>query len=203
MKNIRLLFLFVILTSFGTTVNAQENPVVKEEKLSLDKGTLDSQFEFLMEESTNYQDMKVIKTDWLNKLRSHVQDSLNNLQKKLQGSQDLITNQDTEISQLKADLTQTQNSLQQTRNEKDNMYVFGLELSKDTYSAIMWIIIFALLVLLSIFVYKYKNSHVYTKQAEQSLAEVQDEYENYRRTALEREQKVRRQLVDEINKNKH
>ncbi len=52
------------------------------------------------------------------------------------------------------------------------------------------------------FIYKYKNSNSTTKEAKKNLAEIEDEFDDHRRTALEREQKVRRQLQDELNKQK-
>jgi hypothetical protein len=41
-----------------------------------------------------------------------------------------------------------------------------------------------------------------TKEAKRKLEDIETEFEDHRRIALEREQKVRRQLQDEINKNK-
>jgi len=66
----------------------------------------------------------------------------------------------------------------------------------------MWLIIIALLVLLILFIYKFKSSNSVTKIARNNLADIEEEFEEHRRNALEREQKVRRQLQDEINKQK-
>ena len=52
------------------------------------------------------------------------------------------------------------------------------------------------------FIYKFRNSNAVTRAAKKSLEETELEFEEHRRTALEREQKVRRQLQDELNKNK-
>lgn len=67
----------------------------------------------------------------------------------------------------------------------------------------MWSIIGGLFVLLLFFIYKFKNSNAVTKQAKKSLEETEEEFEEHRKIALEREQKVRRQLQDEINKQKN
>ncbi len=66
----------------------------------------------------------------------------------------------------------------------------------------MWSIIGGLLALLLLFIYKFKNSNSITREANHNLAEIEEEFDDHRRTALEREQKVRRQLQDEINKQK-
>ena len=75
-------------------------------------------------------------------------------------------------------------------------------LSKGLYSTIMWVIVLILAGLLAFYIYKYTNSNVITKNSINELGELQQEYENYRKAAIEREQKVRRQLQDEINKHR-
>ena len=52
-----LLFIAVLLTSFATF--SQNDP--EEEKLSLEEGTIDNQFEYVIRRSNNYQDFKVVK----------------------------------------------------------------------------------------------------------------------------------------------
>ncbi|WP_407267387.1 hypothetical protein R8G64_12630 [Tenacibaculum maritimum] len=39
-----------------------------------------------------------------------------------------------------------------------------------------------------------------TKEAKNNLAEIEQEFEEHRKKSLEKEQKIRRQLQDEINK---
>ena len=73
-------------------------------------------------------------------------------------------------------------------------------MSKPTYKLIVWSFVGVLIVLLSFFIFKFKNSNVLTLEAKKALAEMEEEFENHRRRALEREQKVMRKLQDEINK---
>ena len=195
--------LFVTFALFCvTTINAQDD-TNQEEKLSLNEGTIDNQFEYVIRRSNNYQEFKVVKKTWLYELKAHTIDSLNAVHKELSDSQATINNQSNEITQLKSDLTTTKTNLENTINEKDSMALFGLQMSKGGYNALMWTIIAALLALLLLFVYKFKNSNTITKQAKKALLETEEEYEEYRRNSLEREQKVRRQLQDEINKQKN
>lgn len=195
--------LFVTFALFCvTTTNAQDN-TDQDEKLSLNEGTIDNQFEYVIRRSNNYQEFKVVKKTWLYDLKAHTIDSLNAVHKELSDSQATINSQSNEISQLKTDLTTTKTNLENTINEKDSMALFGLQMSKGGYNVLMWTIIAALLALLLLFVYKFKNSNTITKQAKKALLETEEEYEEYRRNSLEREQKVRRQLQDELNKQKN
>lgn len=190
--------IFTLLLTFP--VLSQED---SDDQLSLNDGTLDNQFEYVIRRSNNYQDYKVVKKTWLYAIKAHTMDSLQAIRKDLANTQKMVDSQATQITELKSNLSDTQNNLDNTIQEKDNMALFGIDMSKSNYSVLMWIIIGALLALLLFFIYKFKNSNAITKQAKQSLAETEEEFEDHRRIALEREQKVRRQLQDEINKQKN
>lgn len=201
-KSIFTAFAFAFL--FSVTAIAQTNE--EEEKLSLNSGSLDNQFEYVITKSYTYRgDGKVYKNveyHWLTQLKAHVLDSLKAVHEDLANTQRIVNNQGKEISELKLKLETTQNLLDQTNDEKNNMALFGLQMSKTNYNILMWVIIAALLALLLLFVYKFKNSNTVTKEAKHALSEIEEEFEEHRKTALEREQKVRRQLQDELNKQK-
>ena len=192
------LFSSICLFLFSSA-NAQEITEEKD-KLSLNEGTIDNQFEYVIQKSNKYQDYKVVKRTWLYALKAHTLDSLKAVHKDLADTQAIVDTQAKEITDLKNNLSSTQTTLNQTNEEKDNMALFGMQMSKGKYNVLMWSIIGGLFALLLLFIYKFKNSNSITKQAKLSLAETEEEFEEHRRNALEREQKVRRQLQDEINK---
>lgn len=202
MKFIKTVFFTTLTLLCLTTANAQENST-EDDKLSLNEGTIDNQFEYVIRRSNNYQEFKVVKKTWLYELKAHTIDTLNALHKELSDTQATVNSQSNEINQLKSDLSSTKTNLDNTNKQKDSMALFGMQMSKGGYNALMWTIIAALLALLLLFVYKFNNSNSVTKQAKRTLLETEEEYEEYRRNALEREQKVRRQLQDEINKQKN
>ncbi len=114
----------------------------------------------------------------------------------------MVTAQANEITNLKTSLSNTESTLNSTNEEKENISLFGIQMSKDNYKVLMWGIVAGLLALLLLFIYKFKGSNSSTREAKLKLSEVEVEFEDHRRTALEREQKVRRQLQDELNKQK-
>ena len=187
-----------LLFSFTSFSQTAENP--EEEKLSLNSGSINNQFEFVIRRSNSWQDYKTVKKTWLYTLKANTLDSLKAVRKDLVDTQAVVKNQTKEINDLKLNLTNTQTDLDQTNIEKNNMALFGLQMSKSGYNTLMWSIIGALLGLLLLFIYKFKNSNTITNTARENLAETEAEFEEHRKTALEREQKVRRQLQDEINK---
>ncbi|MDO5970218.1 tRNA (guanine-N1)-methyltransferase [Flavivirga aquimarina] len=193
-----LLFLCA-LSSFSQTKTAKD-------KLSLNSGTIDNQFEFVIQKSYTYKGngkvYKNVEYHWLTQLKAHTLDSLKAVHKDLTDTQLVVKKQDKEISDLKLNLNKTQGDLDKTNTEKNNMALFGMQMSKTGYNALMWAIIAGLLALLILFIYKFKNSNAVTKGAKRALAEIEEEFDEHRKIALEREQKVRRQLQDEINKQK-
>ena len=178
-----------------------------EQQLSLDSGSIDNQFEYVIQKSNRYRDergrvYKVVRRDWLYSLKGHTIDSIKAIQTQLDQTKNTVSTQQKEIDELKTNLNTTQSTLKDTNKEKDSMALFGLQMSKLGYNALMWSIVAALLALLLIFIFKFKNSNSVTKAAKRSLEETELEFEDHRKIALEREQKVRRQLQDEINKQK-
>ena len=207
MKFLTKIAVILIVTFNLQSVNAQSKTNDTEEQYSLNGGTIDSQFEYVFRKSGNFkgtdgQPYEAVKRAWLFKLKANVLDSLKTTYTDLANSEATVANQATEIEDLKAKLSNTQTTLNQTNEEKNNMALLGMQTSKTNYNVIMWTIIAALTALLLFFIYKFKNSNSLTKEAKHKLEEVETEFEDHRRNALEREQKVRRQLQDEINKNK-
>lgn len=207
MKFLTKITLALLVTLSLQTVNAQTNTDDSEDKLSLNSGTIDSQFEYVFVKSgnfkgTNGQKYEAVKYSWLLTLKANVLDSLKTTYSKLENSEKIVENQAKEIEDLKAKLGNTQSNLDQTNAEKNNMALLGMQTSKTNYNVIMWSIIAALLALLLLFIYKFKGSNSATREAKHKLDEIESEFEEHRRTALEREQKVRRQLQDELNKQK-
>ncbi|WP_445734151.1 tRNA (guanine-N1)-methyltransferase [Mariniflexile sp.] len=204
MNYFKLPTLLIFLISFANSAQDADND---KDKLSLNSGPLENQFEYAIQKSNGWRDergqeYRVIKTFWLTELKAHVLDSIQTIKKEVTESQITLKAQAQEISDLKTSVSNIQSTLDKTKSEKDNMSLLGIQMGKSGYSAVMWSIVGVLFALLLFFIYSFKNSNTVTKDAKRSLTELEDEFEEHRKTAVEREQKVRRQLQDEINKQK-
>ncbi|MBU2920401.1 tRNA (guanine-N1)-methyltransferase [Winogradskyella psychrotolerans] len=207
MKFLTKLSVILLVTMSLQSVNAQKSNEEAEDKLSLNSGNIDSQFEYVFKKSGNFkgtdgQRYEAVKFSSLLTLKNNVLDSLKTTYSKLESSEKVVENQANEIEELKTKLANTLSSLEQTDSEKNNMALLGMQTSKTNYNVIMWSIIAGLLAFLLFFIYKFKGSNSATRDAKHKLDEVETEFEEHRRNALEREQKVRRQLQDELNKQK-
>ncbi len=192
--------ILIVTLSLQTTQAQTANST--EDKLSLNSGTIDNQFEFVIRRSNSWQDYKTVKKTWLYALKAHTMDSLKAVHKNLADTKVVVETQANEITSLKASLSNTESTLSSTNEEKDNISLFGIQTSKASYKILMWSIAAGLLALLLFFIYRFKGSNSATREAKLKLGEVESEFEDHRRNALEREQKVRRQLQDELNKQK-
>lgn len=194
--------LFGLALFAGSMLWSQE----EEQENSLEGGTIESQFEFLYRKSGNYnaegRRYEVVRRIQLDKIRDNILDSLNKDRAEARELNATIARQDGTIEDLNGKLENTTKQLSDVTAEKDSMSFFGVQISKITYNLILWTIIGALLLFLLLFIYKYRRSNVLTQEAKVKLADVETEYEEHRRKALEREQKISRQLQDEINKYK-
>ena len=202
MKTLKFLALTFILVMSSNSIYAQDN-----ETQSINEGSINDQFEYILRKSgnfkgTNGQQYEAVSRNLLLALQSHANDSLKTIREDLNKTLATIETQQKEINDLKSQLSNTQSTLDATNQEKNNMSLLGLQMSKTSYNILMWTIIAGLLTLLLIFIFKFKNSNSVTKAAKKALAETEEEFEEHRRSALEREQKVRRQLQDELNKQK-
>lgn len=188
-----LFLLFIQYTSFSQ----ENNNVVIEDK------TLEGQFDKIYRISTSYQTYKVISKDKFQELKNNVLDSIKASNKDLKEQKVLLKNERDNVAKLNAELNKTKEDLKKAQEKENSISLFGFQISKVTYNLILWLIIISLALALAFFVFKFSKSNILTKKAKEDLEDVEQEFEVHRKKSLEREQKLRRQLQDEINKQRN
>lgn len=201
MKLITVIITFLTLLLFSFNVSAQTSN--DESKGSLNSGSIDSQFDYLYRKSPKWEDYRSVKVNMLFKFKKNVSDSLELGRVKFNQANTTISIQKNEIETLKADLSKTNENLTSVTEEKDSISFLGIPLSKTGYNTILWSIIAGLTAALVLFIGKFRMSNSITIQAKNSKSEIDEEFESYRQRSIEREQKLRRELQDELNKQKY
>lgn len=181
-------FAFIFLLSF-TAVQAQDA-----------SKSIDDQFTEVIDGSNNYQKFKVIEKVKMTRLQQNTKKRIDGLQAEIENLKSEMAKQQAAAAQVSTDLAQTQATLETTEGEKDSMNFFGAQMSKGNYNTMVWSIAGVLLLALLFFIFKFRSSNVLTKTAQHKLDETEAEFEDYRRKALEKEQKLGRQLQDERNR---
>ncbi|MCK5815375.1 MAG: tRNA (guanine-N1)-methyltransferase [Flavobacteriaceae bacterium] len=189
-------YFFICIFSLSVFMNAQE---IKPNQ-TLDSGTIENQFDYVIKKSYSYKEYKNIKLDWLNRLKKAVNDSLNINRKELADLKVALDSKNTEINTLTTSLETSKKNVAQLNLEKTSINFFGTLVSKPLYNTILWSIIGALLALLIVFIIRFSRSNSITKTTNDKFDELESEYENHKHNSLEREQQLRRKLQDKINK---
>ena len=194
-----LLFFTCLLASLSLA--AQETETIAPAG-SLDSGTIESQFEHINSISNNFQEYKVVRRTNLDKIKANVLDSLKVFKDQVGIVNKQLTEQKASLDQLNTQLTTSQTELQEALDMKDSFTFLGMYIHKSTYNTMMWGIVILLSVSLLVFIYRFKRNYSVTAEVKQNLAEIREEFELHRRNTLERERKLNRKLVDEMNKKK-
>lgn len=184
---------------FGFMLLFCTNSLFGQEPVQADN-SIDDQFDALFENSNNYKNYEVVERNSLLELQRNTKLKISELNQKIDSSQTLISKQEKEISQLQLSLDNTTANLDQAAQAKEEIIFLGMPLNKSTYRIITWGIILILAAVLFILLYKFRSSNLETKEAKKNLAKIEEEYEEYRKTALEKQQKLGRMLQDERNK---
>ena len=190
------LYLLTIATILLTTISFAQETVVEDTSIN-------GQFETLLRISTNYKRYKVINKEKISQLRQNVLDTIKD-------SQNLVAKQNALLAAEKQKIESSQNVLNKTQLDlsasllrEDSIFLFGAALSKVNYSIILWTLILSLIGVLIYIILKLLKNNILTKEAKQNLLIVEKELAQYTKNSIEREQKLRRKLQDEINKQRN
>ena len=167
-----------------------------------DSGSLKDQIDNLINNSNNYQEYKVVKLNWLQKLKSNINDSISFSEKESLNSALIMNSQNNTIDSLKTVLNATKVDIDLLNTQIQSITFFGIQFEKSIFKTVVLTIIGVLILALIFFISKFKLSNSITKQTKIELKAMEEEYDEHRKSALEREQKVMRRLQDELNKQK-
>ncbi|WP_257668935.1 hypothetical protein [Parapedobacter tibetensis] len=201
MRNTRLLILCIAFSLAGQAF-CQPAPSSQQQppKGSLTSGSIDSQFIYLNAVSNNYQEYKVVRRTHLDRIRKNVADTLSDLRGQLIEVTKATGDQQAKTELLSDSLSTVYKSLQSAKDHRDNFSFLGMAMHKSTYSILLWSLVLALAIALTFYIYRFNQSHMVTKDTKKAIEDLQMEFDQHRKKAMEKEQKLKRQLQDEINK---
>lgn len=166
-------------------------------------GNLNQQFDYVFQKSNSFQEYKVIKKEYFALLKENSTDSVNRFKKELEQLKGNFLAYDKNLQSLKDTLTTTKSTLEEVKNAQNSMNFFGISVAKSSYSMIMWGIVLALLFLSLIILFRFKNAKTIANESLRNFEKLEEDFEDFKRKSLEKEQKLGRQLQDEINKHKN
>lgn len=180
MKRICIIFFFV----FCFNIQAQEDSKIVKS------------FDSLVLNSNNWQQYRVIKKvdiktykDELISISDSLSAKIKALNTDISSLEESLTSSNTENKALKAELSQM-------KDAKDDMNLIGITLPKSTYIIIVWSIILVLILGLSFVIIKLRNKSIVTQEIKENLENTTKEFEDYKHRAIEKQQKLGRELLD-------
>ena len=187
-----------LLLLFSTFCMGQQGA----ETPSLDNSSIEGQFQYVYQRSSDFEDFKMVKRWHFTKLKTHVLDSLKSEKEQLNIAGDKLERQKTVIDSLNTVITASNKQLTASIREKNQFTFMGISMQKAGYNSIVWTVIAGLSVSLLFLIMLYKRSYVTISQSKVDLQETRQEYEAFRKRALEREEGIVRKYHDELLKYK-
>lgn len=186
-----------ILFVFFQGLSAQEKKTTP-----LDSDNLESQFQYIITKTEAFQQYQVVKRTLLQQLKRNTLDSIQSLKTKQNDLIKQVKDLKSELSSLEASLKETQERFDTATKEKDSLKLFGMLITKSTYYLIVLTIILGLIAALAVVFILFKRSNAITVKTKDTLSNTQEEFEKHRKWALEKEQKLSRELLKEQQRNK-
>lgn len=166
----------------------------------LSKGNLANQFDHLNYISKNNYDYKMVRKTNLEIIKKNVIDTVSKLQKEIIALKSASSNHGSTTKNLQDSVQVLKDQLAQEQEKVDSFSFLGINTSKSTYSSIVWLIIAVLLITTFTFLFSYRKAKVNTDEYQKTADQAQEELSLFRKKALEKEQALKRQLQDELNK---
>ncbi len=200
-KNMRSFSFLISLFAILWTAQAFGQPAGRSSSgSSLSSGTIDSQFVHLVAISRSQDGFEIVRRANLELIRRNVADSLNAYRRQIGEISASIGQEKAVMTALSDSLSLVKGELQATLESRDSFSFLGISMSKTTYSLLVWGIVLVLAIALIFYIYRFNQGHVVTRDAQKAFDDLQTEFDQHRKKAMEKEQKLKRQLQDEINR---
>jgi hypothetical protein len=188
------MLLIVLITTIINLTGQTDMPDVFKDN------SLKDQLNYLDERTRIYDNYRAIREDMFQKLKSNVSDTLNAMNKKLAGCSNSGTELKETIDSLRADLASTKTKLDEMTTTKNSISLLGVEVNKQAYNKIMWIILGLMLAALVIGFLIFKRNLLLMASTKNDYQELKNEFEAYRKTSREAREKLTMDHFNEIKR---
>jgi peptidoglycan hydrolase CwlO-like protein len=184
-------FTFLLISSSAAYAQEEEAPI---------DNSLNGEFSSIMENSETFQRYKVVPITTLNSFWGKVQDSLAQYKNQIDVNQQKFEAEVEKVDTLKNTISSLESQLAESETLNNSIEFLGITVTKVVYNIIVWAIIIVLLVGCILLYLSFKNSHRVTKNTKRDYDNVQEELEEMRKTAQEKQIKLKRELQTALNK---
>ena len=187
-------------TAAPATTVAQQDNAFKYSPDGLKKGSLANQFDYLNYISKNNYDFKMVRKTNLDIVKRNVIDTVAKLHKEISSLKSSSSNYTSNTKTLQDSIQVLKDQLAQEKEKTESFSFLGINTSKTFYNTVVWTIIAVLAVAAFIFLFSYRKAKVDTVEFQKTAEQSQEEFATFRKKSMEKEQLLKRQLQDELNK---
>lgn len=138
----------------------------------------------------------VIMTRNLNQLKKEVKETGKNLENELKEVKAENDRYKSQKNDSKKEIEKTREKLVNAEKRGQSVKFLGMQIEEGAFMASVIGVVLVLGFLILLFFYKYKKSNKDTVEAKENLIETEKEFDEYRQSALDKQQKLGRQLLD-------
>ncbi len=162
--------------------------------------SIDQRMSNLINSSNSFQEYKVIKTTGIQSLRRDIKSEVSSLEENMKELHTDLASQKEELENFKELLAASDAKLEEANTTKDQLSILGVTTQKSTYNFFVSVVILGLVIALLFFIYRFKNGNRIAIEARENLQKNEEEFAAYKKKALETQQKLGRQIIDERKK---
>ena len=183
------------------TINSygQSQVLVERTKEELQGSILD-QFQYILDKSYNYSSdnvpFEVIKNRYVLAFKIHLSDSLAALKQQINLHNKIVDELNTQIDASKAQIKQLETTNSKLSSQTSSIDIIGVRIDKTYFKTIIAVLIVLLTLIIILLSNKLRKANDIVNQAKDEADEAQKEQERFRRTSMEREQKLKRELLN-------
>lgn len=184
-----LVFLFLISHSFAQ--------LTLQQKLQSNLN-LTTQFQVLLAQSRSQDaDFKIIRKSNIDIIQKNVSDSISKYTKEIASLKSNSSSSIATVTGLRDSLSSVQTELQTEKQKTDSISFLGIDFAKGAYHTLVWVIIAVLGIGFFTMLVSFRKAKVDTVEHKKTAEEAQNEFAQYKKKAMEKEQLLKRQLLDE------
>lgn len=170
------------------------------EALAQDTLTLQERFGIMKSKSESFTDYKVIRTYVLDGVWKITMDSMQAQRNALAASNATISRLEGELNAINVSLKKKDEDMAAMTHQSTHITVLGIDVLKSVFLSTVGIITLGLLALLGLLLARVKWVQSSMREKIERADSLSNEFEEYKRHALDKQMKLSRELQDERNK---
>lgn len=165
---------------------------------AIQEGTLNEQFNNLNNLSRSQSaDFKLIRKTNLEIVRRNVLDSITHYQKEIATLKSNSSSSTGTINALRDSVATLDTALRAEQHKTNSISFLGIDFAKGSYHTMVWSIIIVFVLAFLITLASFRKAKVDTNEFKKTSDQLQEELQALRKKSLEKEQQLKRQLLDE------